>query len=92
MPLEGQDSVAVDRTRVMVFGVMGGLVAAYVLWLIVRGPPPPQSGWINGWAEDAFFLAAAVVCVIGGLRRRPGSFVPLVFGLALIFTMPATRS
>ena len=87
MPLEGQDSVAVDRTRVMVFGVMGGLVAAYVLWLVVRGPLPPQSGWINGWAEDAFYLAAGVVCAIGGLRRRPGSFVPLVFGLALIFTM-----
>ena len=86
MPLEGQDSVAVDRTRVMVFGVMGGLVAAYVLWLVVRGTPPPQSGWINGWAENAFYLAAGVVCVIGGLRRRPGSFVPLVFGLALIFT------
>ena len=87
MPLEGQDSVAFDRTRVMVFGVMGGLVAAYVLWLVVRGPQPPQSGWINGWAEDAFYLAAGVVCVIGGLRRRPGSYVPLVFGLALIFTM-----
>ncbi|HTZ25753.1 MAG TPA: GAF domain-containing protein, partial [Streptosporangiaceae bacterium] len=65
---------------------MGGLVAAYVLWLAVCGTPPPQSGWINGWAEDAFYLAAGVVCVIGGLRRRPGSYVPLVFGLALIFT------
>jgi signal transduction histidine kinase len=75
------------RTAVIVFGVMGGLVAAYVLWLAVRGTPPPQSGWINGWAEDAFYLAAGVVCVIGGLRRRPGSYVPLVFGLALIFTM-----
>ena len=70
----------------MVFGVMGGLVAAYVLWLVVRGPPLPQSGWVNGWGEDVFFLTAGVVCVIGGLRWRPGSFVPLVFGLALIFT------
>ena len=50
-------------------------------------PAPPQSGWINGWAEDAFYLAAGVVCVIGGLRRRPGSYVPLVFGSALICTM-----
>ena len=32
-------------------------------------------------------LLAAVVCVAGGLRRRPGSYIPLVFGLALIFTM-----
>ena len=70
----------------IVFGVMGGLVAAYVLWLVVRGPQLPQSGWINGWSEDAFYLAVGVVSVIGGLRRRPGSYVPLVFGLALIFT------
>ena len=70
----------------IVFGVMGGLVTAYVLWLVVRGTPPPQSGWINGWAEDAFYLAAGVVCVIGGLRWRAGSYAPLVFGLALICT------
>ena len=70
----------------IVFGVMGGLAAAYVLWLAVRGTPPLQSGRINGWVEDAFHLAVGVVCVIGGLRRRPGSYVPLVFGLALIFT------
>ncbi len=66
---------------------MGALVAAYLVWLVVHGPQPPQSGWINGWAEDAFYLAAAVVCVVGGLRRRPGSYIPIVFGLALIFTM-----
>ena len=70
----------------IVFGIMGGLVTAYVLWLVVRGTPPPQSGWINGWAEDAFYLAAGVVCVIGGLRWRAGSYAPLVFGLALICT------
>ncbi len=75
------------RTGLIVFGVMGGLVAAYLVWLVVHGPQPPQSGWINGWALDAFYLVAAVVCVTGGLRRRPGSYIPLVFGLALIFTM-----
>ncbi|HTR95954.1 MAG TPA: GAF domain-containing sensor histidine kinase [Trebonia sp.] len=71
----------------IVFGVMVGLVAAYALWLVVRGPLPQQSGWINGWALDAFFLATAVVCVVGGRLRRPGSSVPLVFGLALICWM-----
>ena len=89
-PVRGSPSL-LDRVRartgLMVFGVMGGLVAAYLVWLVVHGPQPPQSGWINGWAEDAFYLVAAVVCVIGGLRRRPGSYIPLVFGLALIFTM-----
>ena len=75
------------RTGLIVFGVMGGLVAAYLVWLIAHGPQPPQSGWINGWALDAFYLVAAVVCVTGGLRRHPGSYIPLVFGLAVLFTM-----
>jgi len=75
------------RIAAIVFGVMGGLIAAYVLWLIVHGPPPLQAGWINGWALDAFFLAAGVVCVIGGRRRRPGSSAPLVFGAAVICWM-----
>jgi len=72
---------------VIVFGVMGALAAAYVLWLGVHGPPPLQSGWINGWALDAFFLVTSVVCVIGGRRRRPGSAVPLVLGAALLCWM-----
>ena len=70
----------------IVFGVIGGLVAAYLVWLVVRAPQSLQSGVINGWVGTAFRLAAGVVCLIGGLRRRPGSYVPLVFGLALIFT------
>ncbi len=76
-----------DRTGAIAFGVMGGLVGAYLVWLVLHGPPPPQSGWINGWALDVFYLVAVVLCVTGGLRRRPGSYVPLVFGLALLFTM-----
>jgi signal transduction histidine kinase len=71
---------------VVVFGVMGALLAFYLAWLVVRAPQSLQSGWINGWVGTAFRLAAAVICVIGGLRRRPGSDVALVFGLALIFT------
>ena len=74
------------RPGVIVFGVMGGLIAVYLLWLVVRGTQALQLGVLNGWVGTAFRLAAGVVCVIGGLRRRPGSYVPLVFGLALIFT------
>jgi len=65
---------------------MGGLVAAYLLWLVVRGSQALQLGQTNGWIGTAFRLAAAVVCLVFGLRRRRGSYVPLVFGLALIFT------
>jgi len=71
---------------VIVFGVMGGLVTAYLVWLIVRAPQSLHLGSVNGWVGTAFRLAAAVICLIGGLRRRPGSYVPLVFGLALLFT------
>ena len=74
------------RTGVIVFGIMGGLMAAYLVWLVVRAPQSLQLGVINGWVGTAFRLAAGLVCLIGGLRRRPGSYVPLVFGLALIFT------
>ena len=45
----------------IVFGVMGGLVAAYLVWLVARAPQSLQSGW-------------------------RGSYIPLVFGLALILT------
>ena len=77
-----------SRTRggVIVFGVMGGLLAVYLAWLVVRGPQALQLGVTNGWVGTAFRLAAAVVCLIFGLRRRRGSYVPLVFGVALIFT------
>ena len=74
------------RTVVIVFGAMGGLVAAYLVWLVALAPESLHLGWVNGWVGTGFRLAAAVVCLIGGLRRRPGSYVPLVFGLALLFT------
>ena len=86
MPLQGQGSVAFDRTRMIVFGVLGGLLAAYLVWLVVRGPQALQLGVTNGWVGTAFRLAAGVVCLIFGLRQRRGSYIPLVFGVALIFT------
>ncbi|MGO9489553.1 MAG: GAF domain-containing sensor histidine kinase, partial [Solirubrobacteraceae bacterium] len=66
--------------------MLGGLLAAYLAWLVVRGPQALQLGVTNGWVGTAFRLAAGVVCLIFGLRQRRGSWVPLVFGVALIFT------
>ena len=65
---------------------MGGLLAAYLVWLLVRGPQALQLGVTNGWVGTAFRLAAGVVCLIFGLRQRRGSYIPVVFGVALIFT------
>ncbi len=65
---------------------MGGLLAAYLGWLLVGGPPALQLHQINGWVGTAFRLAAGVICLVGGLRWRRGSPIPFVFGVALIFT------
>src|SRR5271166_4782491 len=65
---------------------MGSLLAAYLVWLVVRGTDALQLGVTNGWVGTAFRLAAGVVCLIFGLRSRRWSYVPLVFGMALIFT------
>jgi len=65
---------------------MGGLLAVYLAWLVVRGPHALQLGVTNGQVGTAFRLAAGVGCLIFGLRQRRGSYVPLVFGVALIFT------
>jgi hypothetical protein len=69
-----------------VFGVMGGLLAVCLAWLVVGGPQALQFGVTNRWVGTAFRLAASVVCLIYGLRRRRGSYAPLVLGVALIFT------
>ena len=65
---------------------MAGLLAVYLVWLVVRGSQALQLGVTNGWVGTAFRLAAGVICLIFGLRQRRGSYVPLVFGVALIFT------
>ena len=68
------------------FGVLGGLLAAYLVWLLVRGPQALQLGVTNGWVGTAFRLAAGLVCLVFGLRQRRGWVIPIVFGVALIFT------
>jgi diguanylate cyclase (GGDEF)-like protein len=67
----------------LIYGVMGALLVAYLVLLIVR-PPAQSSMVIDGWGVDAFELFAGALCVVGGLRRRPGSAVPLVLGAAIV--------
>ena len=75
-----------SRAGAIAFGLLSGLLVAYLAWLLVRGPQALQLGVTNGWIGTAFRLAAGVVCLVFGLRRRRGSYIPLVFGVALIFT------
>jgi hypothetical protein len=51
-----------------VFDVTAGPLAAYLVWLVVRGPRALQLGVTNGWVGTAFRLAAGVVCFIFGER------------------------
>lgn len=59
-----------------VFAVMGVLLAAYATLLIFR---PAGQSWtlIDGWGVDAFELTASGLCVLGGVRQRSGSAVPI---------------
>ncbi len=61
---------------------MTALLVAYGILLFVR-PARHQSLAIDGWGVDLFELVASALCVIGGLRRRPGSAVPIILGAAL---------
>src|ERR1700684_572583 len=67
----------------LIYGIMGLLLVAYLVLLIVR-PADQSSTAIDGWGVDAFELSAGVLCIVGGIRRRPGSAVPIVLGAALI--------
>lgn len=67
----------------MVYAVMVALVAAYLILLVSR-PAGQHSTLIDGWGVDAFEISAGVLCILGGLRRRPGSAVPLVLGAGVI--------
>ena len=67
----------------LIYGVMAVLLMAYLVLLIVR-PADQSSTAIDGWGVDAFELFAGVLCIVGGIRRRPGSVVPIVLGAAVI--------
>jgi diguanylate cyclase len=67
----------------LVYAVMGVLLTAYLALLIVR-PADQSSTAIDGWGVDAFELFAGVLCIIGGIRRRPGSAVPIVLGAGVV--------
>jgi diguanylate cyclase len=66
----------------MVYVLMSGLLVGYAILLIVR-PVGQESTAIDGWGVDLFEMVAAMLCVIGGRRKRPGSAVPILLGVAL---------
>ena len=65
------------------YGLMGALLAAYLVSLIVRHNGA-YSVWIDGWGVCAVEIVASVLCIARGFSRRRGRAVPFVLGGALL--------
>ncbi|MGI8507331.1 MAG: putative bifunctional diguanylate cyclase/phosphodiesterase [Solirubrobacteraceae bacterium] len=66
----------------LIYALMGTLLAAYIVLLATR-PVGQGSTAIEDWGAVLFELTASALCILGGLRRRPGSVAPVVLGLGL---------
>jgi len=70
------------RRILIVYGLMGCLLAAYLLYLLL-GRSGQYSSLIDGWSVTGFEIVASLLCLARGLSRRRGRIVPLVLGTAL---------
>jgi diguanylate cyclase len=71
------------RRILIVYGLMGCLLAAYLLYLLL-GRSGQYSSLIDGWSVTGFEIVASLLCLARGLSRRRGRIVPLVLGTALL--------
>jgi len=74
------------RTPAMVraaYALLGVLLLAYLVTLIVR-PAAAYSDWLDGWAVDAFEVAACAIAFGRAAVRRQGRGVTLAITLAML--------
>jgi diguanylate cyclase (GGDEF)-like protein len=72
------------RTKVwIVYGLIGGLLAAYLGHLLFRSHDQ-YSSLIDGWLVGGFEILASVLCLARGLLWRRGRAVALALGFALL--------
>jgi diguanylate cyclase len=72
------------RTLWFSFGVIGVLLAGYLVYLIVR-PAGAYSPWIDGWGVDAVEVVASGMCLARGfLGARSGRLAAVVIGASLL--------
>jgi len=76
-------SLRAPRGIWLVYAVLGVVLAGYLVSLIVR-PAGAYTTALDGWGVDGFELVAGVLCIAGGIRRRPWSRVSMVLGAAII--------
>ena len=80
------DAPRVDRSARAVwvsFAVLGGFLAAYLIWLIFRrnwGFSP----WLDGWLVIVFELVASLLCFSRAIGKRPHWRVALIMGAACL--------
>lgn len=62
---------------------LAALVAAYLIWLIVR-PVGEYSELIDGWMVDGFEVVVSCLAIGRALVRQSGRIAPLVLGAAVL--------
>lgn len=67
----------------MVYGLMGGVLAVYLGFLIFRSSDQ-YSSLLDGWLVAGFEIVTAALCLVKGLLWRRGRAVALVLGAALL--------
>ncbi len=77
------DGNEASRKIWIAYGLMGGLLAGYLGYLVLRRSGQ-YSSLFDGWLVAGFEVVAAVLCVAKGLLWRRGRAVALVLGLALL--------
>ncbi len=72
-------SRAQTRTLWLIFGVLGALLLAYLVYLLASSE---GSDAINGWGATGYEFVLSVLCLAAGLAPSRKRLVPVLFGLA----------
>src|SRR5665213_3130123 len=80
----GDDARRFEPSVWAAFAVMGGLLVAYVSFLVLR-PSHRYSPWLDGWAVVAFEFCASCLCVASGVLRPRYRWAALVMGAACLY-------
>jgi diguanylate cyclase (GGDEF)-like protein len=71
------------RALWLTFGVIGALLAGYLVYRIVR-PTGSYSSLVDGWGVDAIELVASAMCLARGFGPRSGRRAAVVIGVSLL--------
>src|SRR5665213_3134419 len=80
----GDDARRLGRPVWAAFAVMGGLLLAYVCFLVFR-TSHRYSPWLDGWAVVAFEFCASCLCLASGVLRPRYRWAALVMGAACLY-------